>query len=125
MPGSGTVLPMIGRTTAQRLFTVAVVVGLVAMTLGIGAAAAETNESEAVVQTVDTGEDVEDVTVENESTQTIEETETESETSFATSGPDASDDDGDVVDFGDDFIGDDFATDIVDQTFANVGELFE
>lgn len=124
MPGSGSVLPMIGRTTAQRLFTVAVVVGLVAMTLGIGAAAAQ-DDSDAVVQTVDTGEDVEDVTVENESAQTIEETVTESETSFATSGPDASDDDGDVVDFGDDFIGDDFATDIVDQTFANVGELFE
>lgn len=119
---------MIGRNIGQRLLTVAVVVGLLAMTLGIGAVTAQDNESDtdSVDQYVETGDDTENVSVENESTQTVDETETETETSFSSSGlGDAADDGGDVVDFGDDFTGADFANDIVDQTLGNVGSMFE
>ncbi|AEH35707.1 hypothetical protein [Halopiger xanaduensis] len=115
---------MIGRKIGQRLLTAMVVVGLLAMTFGIGAATAQ--ESESVSESVETGEATENVSVQNESSQTIEESVTETETSFATDGTgDLSDEDGDAVDGGDDFIDTDFGTDIVDQTLANVGEMFD
>lgn len=114
---------MLGRNIGQRLLTVMVVAGLLAMTVGIGAATAQ---DESVEQTIEASEETENVTIQNESTQTIEESVTETETSFATDGTDdLFDDDGDVVDFGDDFMSTDLGGDIVDQTLANVGNVFE
>ncbi|GAB3669451.1 hypothetical protein [Halopiger thermotolerans] len=124
---------MIGRNIGQRLLTVVVVVGLLAMAFGVGAATAdevedgdqsvETNE---VVEnvTVETSEAVENVSVQNESTQTVEESVTETETSFSSDGGDAPSDVGEI-DFGDDFMDSGFATDIVDQTLTNVDEMFD
>lgn len=112
--------------TGRRTITVVVVISLIALTVGSGAVAGQADEeAESTVQEhtqiIETGEEIEAEAVDEDSTQTIEEEQTEAEMEVEITG---SDDDasGDEVDG---LVDLNFVDDLFDESFPLGGGLFE